>query len=155
VLPQIDLVIELLERKFAQQLDGSSPQTTWSTEQLLAHPEHVLAGVYDNTLPAEEETKLNGYVHPWALPFSLPVLESRTYLAHLGLQREQLMRLLDDGTAPAPEAIAAEALGLSPEQFAIIANTWTASTDKREFWGFDPNDTEDDEWDGILRVSHR
>ncbi|MFO7566462.1 MAG: neuraminidase-like domain-containing protein [Enhygromyxa sp.] len=138
VLPQIDLAIELLERKFAETLDGSSPQTTWSAELLATHPEHLEAGVYDGSLP-NAGTKITEYVHPWVLPFSLPFVEIRTYLEHLGVTVAELMTAFDDdGGNPSHEAIAAQILGLNDDEWSIIAGTWNnnASTDDREFWGF-------------------
>lgn len=62
MLPQIDLVIELLERKFADTLDGSSPQTTWTAEQLAAHPEHILAGVYKTPCPSVAPSSANMFI---------------------------------------------------------------------------------------------
>lgn len=153
VLPQIDLAIELLERKFAGTLDGSSPQTTWSAELLATHPEHVVASVYDGTLPSEG-TKITEHVHPWVLPFSLPFVEIRAYLDHLGVATEELLELLDDGEGnPSQEMVAAHALGLNDEEWQIIAGTWTgnASTDDREFWGYQVGQ---DNWVGILSGSH-
>ena len=154
VMPQIDLAIELLERKFADTLDGSSPQTTWSADQLANHPEHAESGVYDDTLP-NPGTKLGEHVHPWVLPFSLPILESRTYLGHMQTERAELMALLDDGADPSAEDVAAESLGLTPAQWRIISGTWTgnASTDDREFYGFADGAGTDD-WVDRLDGTH-
>ena len=111
-------------------------------------PEHVDADVYTDTAP-EPGTKLGEYVHPWVLPFSLPFLEIRTYLEHLGSSSAEVLRVLDDGNgSPSAEDIAGAKLGLSGEHWQIIADTWSASVDKREFWGYVPG--VDDDWMGVL-----
>ena len=141
VLPYIDLVNELLERYFAETLDGSSYQTTWTAEQLRVRPEHQDAAVYEGTVP-DIDAQITELVHPWTLPFHLPEIEARQQLEHLGVPRHRLMELLiDDDADPAPvptaEAIAAEALGMSLVEHTIISGDFdNPSTDDREFWGY-------------------
>jgi hypothetical protein len=155
VLPYIDLVNELLERLFADDLDGSSYATTWTADELRLHPEHQLAAVYDGTV-AGLDKQLTELVHPWTLPFFLPELEARQMLDHLGVPRHRLMALLvdDDGDPVEPSAddIVAEALGMSAVEHAIIAGTYdgNTSTDGREFWGL-PAGSEFDFW--VLAIS--
>lgn len=85
LLPYIDLVIELLERTVAKAAGAAYPQTTWPAEDLAAFPEHLNAEVY---------TRLASEVFPWDLPFSLAHVEADTYLADLGMSRDELMRTL-------------------------------------------------------------
>lgn len=153
VLPYIDLVNELLERYFAETLDGSSYQTTWSDEDLRLRPEHQDPAVYEGTVP-DIDAQITELVHPWVLPFHLPELEARQLLEHLGEPRHKLMELLvdDDGdpVTPSADAIVAEALGMSSVEHSIVAGTFdgNASEDDREFWGFEVGDTSD--WHHIL-----
>ncbi|NJK30964.1 MAG: hypothetical protein HC927_00370 [Deltaproteobacteria bacterium] len=158
VLPYIDLVNELLEAYVLNPGEPPDPpalpgdwsnQTTWKAAELRLHPEHVQSDCYETSLPA--------LVHPWTLPFSLPTLEARTYLQHLGVPRHELMRAYAE--AEPDEAyqngIAADVLGMSAVEFEIVAGTFTgnASTDDREFWGF-ANVTEDDGWVSVLNGTH-
>ncbi|MFV8753051.1 neuraminidase-like domain-containing protein [Nannocystaceae bacterium ST9] len=150
VLPTLDLVNELLEAYVAGDgsLPASSKQTTWTAAELRLHPEHLDPTVYASG-------SLTTKVHPWTLPFSLPTVEARTYLAHLGVPRHELMRTLAHAipSEAFEDALAGELLGLDAQGFAIVAGTFTgnASTDDREFWGFGPAD---DDWVSILIGTH-
>src|SRR5690606_16115024 len=147
VLPYIDLVNELLERELAGGLDGSSYQTTWTTAELRLHPEHLDTSLYNGT----SGTALAHRVPPCALPFSLPVLEGRLYLEHLGVARHALMGLLiNDDTQ-----IAAEVFGMSPIEGQIVTGTFAGndSPDGREFWGFTAG-AGTDTWIKILAGTH-
>ncbi|NJK31346.1 MAG: hypothetical protein HC927_02415 [Deltaproteobacteria bacterium] len=142
VLPYIDLVNELLEDFIAGGLGASSKQTTWTAAELRLHPEHLDAAVY-------EGATLTQTVHPWTLPFSLPTVEARTYLQHLGVPRHELMRRFAP-VSPSNEfidAMAADILGLDAVTFTIVAGTYTGnrSTDNREYWGF-ADDPGNDGW---------
>lgn len=157
VLPYIDLVNELLERYFAETLDGSSYQTTWTAEQLRLRPEHQDAAVYQGTVPGID-AQLTELVHPWILPFHLPEIEARQLLEHFGVPRHRLMELLVDDNAdpvtPNMEAIAAEALGMSLVEHTIIAGEFdNPSTDDREFWGY-VNSEGTNSWYSILNGTH-
>ncbi len=147
VLPYIDLVNELLERKLKGQLGASSHQTTWASSELRLHPEHLDTSIYDGA-------ELSERVYPWALPFSLPVLESRLYLEHLGVERHELMALLVDDDLPAtptPLQIVAEHFGMTALEGEIVAGTYTgnSSPDDREYWGVAPG-AGTDGWVGAL-----
>jgi hypothetical protein len=121
-LPAIDLVNELLERMLGGGLGPSSYQTTATADELRMHPQHVDAEVY-------VDSPLTNRVHPWVLPFSLPVLESRVYLRQLGVPRAELLDLL----AGDPLEIAAEVLGMSKAEATIVVGD--APNDLHEFWG--------------------
>lgn len=143
------------------------PQTSWTTEELTANPEHVQASAY---------TFLREEVYPWNLPLNLPMEEARVYLGHLGLPRHALMETFFQGTPSAALSdleIACEYLGLTMEEANIITGSTTGGTawsvptvGAWNFWGLfeDGNDILDlsDEraahaqgrWDAVLeRVS--
>jgi hypothetical protein len=131
VLPYIDLVNELLEDAVAPPADPTAAararQTTLTTDELNANPEHVNPAAY---------AALAGAVFPWKLPFDLPLAEARTYLGHLGSDRVALMRALRPEPAiPSAEALtmAIEGLGLSPGEAHII--TGADGHSPWEFWG--------------------
>lgn len=131
VLPYIDLVNELLEDVVAPPADpvaaARARQTTLTTDELNANPEHVNQDAY---------TTLAGAIYPWKLPFDLPLAEARTYLGHLGTDRVTLLRVFRPAPAvPSAEAttIAVEGLGLSGAEADII--TGAAAHDPWEYWG--------------------
>ncbi len=126
VLPYVDLVNELLEAEVAP---ATSPpararQTTRTTAELLAFPEHINLGAYDLLARA---------TYPWDLPFDLWWEEVRGYFELLGLRRETLMTTFQSD--PSEVDVAAERLGLTgAERLAIT----TADTDEAEVaadWG--------------------
>jgi peptidoglycan hydrolase-like protein with peptidoglycan-binding domain len=125
VLPYIDLVNELLEDAVAPPADpvaaARARQTSLTTEELTASPEHVNTAAY---------TTLAAQVFPRKLPFDLPLLEARSALSILGTDRVALMRTFGQ---PADDAVAVEGLGLSKVEADIVLGTdphkgW-------EFWG--------------------
>lgn len=85
LVPYIDLVNEILEDQVAPETAESARhrQTTWTSDELAANPEHVNRGTY-------EKLKTVGY--PFSLPFDLWLEEGRTFLASLGVSRVDLMR---------------------------------------------------------------
>jgi Tc toxin complex TcA C-terminal TcB-binding domain/Neuraminidase-like domain/Putative peptidoglycan binding domain/Salmonella virulence plasmid 28.1kDa A protein len=134
VLPYIDLVNELLEDAVASPPDlaaaARARQTTLETPELNANPQYVNDGAYATLAAA---------VHPWNLPFDLPLLEARTYLDRLGTDRVRLMRTVrkepDLGSAETSR-MAVEALGLSPlEADIVIAGPLAASHQPWDYWG--------------------
>ena len=131
VLPYIDLVNELLEDVVAPPADpvaaARARQTTLTTDELNANPEHVNQNAY---------TTLAAAIFPWILPFDLPLAEARTYLGHLGTDRVALMRAFRPIPAiPSAEVttMAIEGLGLSIAEADII--TGAAVHDPWEYWG--------------------
>ncbi|MEP6918856.1 MAG: hypothetical protein ABJC89_24665, partial [Acidobacteriota bacterium] len=109
-LPYIDLVNELLEAAITR---GSAAFDTGRT------PSDVLRAVPQN-LSHDAYLRLQQAVHPLTLPYHQPLALARAYLAHLGVTRLELMRTLGRGEQ-AREALIAESLGMSPEEFAIVA----------------------------------
>ena len=127
-LPYIDLVNELLE---ARVTGGSAAFDTGKTaaDVLRAVPQNISRDAY---------VRLQQAVHPLSLPYHQPLALARAYLAHLGVTRLELLRALGRGDA-APAAATAEALGMSPDEYAPIvrmpAEPWTHfgfSTNERE-----------------------
>lgn len=119
-LPTIDLVNEILEYKLRGLLEAeeyeieadvtpNTWQTTWSAEDLVAHPEHVDEPVYD-ALADEANT-----FFPLTLPFDLSLAEVRGYLGLLGLSLTRMQDALEwwDGLGEDEEFRVNERLGLS------------------------------------------
>lgn len=132
-LPYIDLVNELLEEAVIAPTGATATelqkqrQTTLSTPELNASPEYVQDGAYE---------KLAQRVHPWTLPFALPLAEARAYLGQLNLSRAQLIAAFQPAAGHMPEqaeALAREQLGLSALQAEII--TGAAPYKPWEYWG--------------------
>lgn len=123
-LPHIDLINEILEQAIAP-AGGFPFQTESDADALGANPEHINAQAY---------TILSNAIFPWTLPFNLFAAEARAYLAQLGVRRDLLMEhFRREGAAPLPIDVAAEYLGLTPRERAII--TGSASETTREMWG--------------------
>jgi hypothetical protein len=135
-LPYVDLVNEILERAVAPTIDFTKPltpqdraslQTSGSTEELRAAPQHVDAAAYD---------KLALAPYPWDLPFDLWGEQVRTWLGQLGVRRHALM-----GTLRAPAVtdldIAAEYLGIPVRlRMLITGETATPPVSLAECYGF-------------------
>ncbi|WP_433222035.1 neuraminidase-like domain-containing protein [Dactylosporangium sp. CS-047395] len=134
VLPYLDLVNELLEDAVAPPANPAAAararQTTLSTDELNAHPEHVNNAAY---------AKLAGAVFPWGLPFDLPLAEARTYLGLLDTDRPALRRVLTPPAAPGSPAsvtTAVETLGMSAvEADIIVAGPLVAGRKPWDHWG--------------------
>ena len=109
-LPYIDLVNELLEAAIT---GGSAAFDTGKTpaDVLRAVPQHLSREAY---------TRVQQAVHPLTLPYHQPLGVARAYLAHLGITRLELMRALGRGER-ARDVLTAESLGMSPEEFAMVA----------------------------------
>jgi len=134
VLPYVDLVNELLEDAVAPPADpvaaARARQTTLTTDELNANPEHVNQAAY---------TALATAVFPWRLPFDLPLAEARTYLGLLGTDRVRLARTFgapaEPGSAHAV-AMAIEGLGLSAVEADIITGgPLAAANTSWDYWG--------------------
>lgn len=131
-MPYIDLVNEVLETRILKDVSGvtapQSFQTQGDTEELKAHPEHVVKNdstgeyedytdyksVYDGASPLKDANA----VYPYQLPFNLAQEESRTYLEHIGKTRYELMQLFKPvNTSPSNDiddyALVSEWLGLT------------------------------------------
>ena len=131
LMPYVDLVHEILEQVVVS-TSLTAYQTDWDTATQQAQPEHLNPAAYD-------VLRSDAAVYPFSLPFDLWVLEARTYLEHLGVNRYDLMELFQDSAAPSSQArdIAAEQLGLTSLQRQIITGAITDRLD--EFWGYPPD----------------
>lgn len=134
-LPQIDLVIEIMEQLVAHSADGRTlpaageEQTTWDSELLAAQPEHLLPAAYE---------KLQSAAYPFPqLPFSLWLEEGRRYLRQMGVARDELMRVMPALPESDEVAVAAEALGLSSAEREIITTPLRRAADLAPYWGVD------------------
>ena len=137
------------------------PQTSWTSEELRANPEHVNSAAYE---------ELRKAVYSWDLPLNLPVEEIRGYLGHFGVKRTEVMETFFHDPASdvlTNNSIANEYIGVTTEEAKIITGDPTAPpSGPWDFWGLketgntlkDPTDgTAPDEvgdWDQVLqRVS--
>ena len=118
-VPYIDLVIELLEQEVAGQPTEESeyPQTSWADDELAAMPEHLNPEAYE---------ALENAVFPWSLPFNFAQAKATTYLADLGLSRDNLFHKLrfepvNNQADQASLERASVYLGITPSERQIIA----------------------------------
>jgi hypothetical protein len=119
-LPYIDMVNEVLEAAVVKVSSGTNPSQDlpaydsagFSAEELRAVPQNVNQAAYDVVAAA---------VFPMSLPFDRPLATVRGYLGQLGLRRESLLETLRPGAEPWDGARVAEALGMSPHEYSVIA----------------------------------
>ncbi|NGM84230.1 hypothetical protein G5B47_17605 [Paenibacillus sp. 7124] len=131
-LPYIDLVNELLENAVSPETAVPVTQTTGTSEELGAQPEHVNAGAYN---------RLSQKVYPFLLPFSLWHEEARTYLEQMNMPRVKLMEafrpLNASAEIPGTElAIAVETLKLDPADCSIITGLRPEGKPLHYMYGF-------------------
>ncbi len=117
-LPYIDLVIEVLENGVALLNKRSTTyiyQTTGTTEELQAMPEHINADAYKI---------LSEDVYPFMLPFHFWNKEADAYIEKLGFKRYEVLRTLQyvgGSNEPTDLSVALVYLGLSENQKKVIA----------------------------------
>jgi hypothetical protein len=127
-LPYIDLVNEILEYDIAHSaLDSGAAYDTGSatTADLIAEPQHILPQVYSTTLKQA--------VYPLNLPFDLWIGTVRGFLRYFKISLAQVLdafrpadtlELFTSGV-PTPyyqAQILAEALGISPAEYAVFTS---------------------------------
>jgi len=116
-MPYIDLVNEVLENAVANGPPfnlsvENPPQTTATTEELRAYPEHILPAAYET---------LAGDFSTWSLPFDLAHEERQVYLNHLGITVAELMDTFHrPGDLPKPIDRAMAHLGMTLVERQII-----------------------------------
>lgn len=140
-LPYVDLVNEILERKVSQAVisTGNWPQTTWTTGELAANPEHVYWLAY------EGNNSLYDNVYPWNLPFDLNAEEARAYLQHLGVPRYKLMEVFkkDHNAIYSDPEIAREYLGITKVEWELLAGKSHCNEQEwPKLWGLSENAAE-------------
>ena len=138
LMPQIDLVIEIMEQIVAHSADGVSipagsiGQTTLESEQLAALPEHMDPAAYE---------KLRETAFPFnRLPFDLWLEEGRRYLKQMNVARDDLMRTMPPKAGVGALQIAGETLGMSTREREIIEAPNTKIADLAAYWGVDTDD---------------
>ncbi len=127
-LPYLDLVNEILEFRVAHDvLTAAAARNTGNipAADLRVQPQHRIDAAYDNLARA---------VYPPQLPFDREQRATSLYLEHLGLTRHGLRAALLGDAEPNAPAAAADVLGLSPAEWAIVAGTEARPT--REFYGY-------------------
>ncbi|GAA2130227.1 neuraminidase-like domain-containing protein [Glycomyces algeriensis] len=132
-LPYLDLVNELLERAVPTGVAAPQPQTTRTAAELRAVPEHLHAPAYEKVKTAR--FPLRGAFNAWQE-------EARVILAHLGVPRHELMRLLGPATALAGTSAAGEYFGLSTLDVQLVTTAAPAQVTQDEIWGLDTTDGE-------------
>jgi hypothetical protein len=106
-------------------------QTHWTAAELRANPEYTNAAAYD---------KLALAVFPFNLPFDLWYIQSRAYLAHLGVSQRELFTLFQQKLAdnvtlsPGELQIDCAELGIAETERKIIAGTLPGKQ-PWDFWG--------------------
>lgn len=100
-LPYVDLVNEILENEILRRdvtvTDRpDSYQTSGDARIIAAYPEHIYRNNSDEYVEYDKiplvYDKIKSAVYPFILPFNLPVEESRVYLNHMGIKREELYK---------------------------------------------------------------
>lgn len=128
-LPQVDLNIELMERRIAGTPPPTVIKSTGRTEDLLALPE-----ITDPGAKAGAAGILADAIYPWILPVDLPREEARVYLDHMQVPRWQLMELLQStAEGPSDDEIAQEHLGMSTGERDLVLGAHGGTT--QSFWG--------------------
>jgi hypothetical protein len=146
-LPYIDLVNEVMEATIAPSnynmvktvnILGKNytlpirvtPQTESDAATLKAYPQHIKEQAY-TLLRTGDEGQSNAF--PWILPFNLWMLETRTYLNHLGVSRADLMASVLGGSISS-RAIASEYLAINTEERTILNSTTATSSSTKRYW---------------------
>ena len=116
-MPYIDIVNEILESYVASglRLEPSAAHDTVGSNsaELDANPQYVNQRAY---------SILDKAVYPFSLPFNRPLSVARAYLNQLGASRYEILRTFhkDQSSPDHQRLLAAEQLGLSAEEFAVI-----------------------------------
>ncbi|MDR1345225.1 MAG: hypothetical protein LBK03_00780, partial [Bacteroidales bacterium] len=150
ILPYIDLVCEVLEEAVLRmqrdtqdkqakkyEREDKECQTTLTTKELLAAPEHILTA----TIKGNETTAydiLKEQVYPMFAPLNLWQTEIRAYLKLMNIERYQLMQLFQRAdNAPlnsSNASIAAEYFGLTSLEQSIVTGIYQTVTIRNTTW---------------------
>ncbi|HJQ08282.1 MAG TPA: neuraminidase-like domain-containing protein [Candidatus Saccharimonadales bacterium] len=98
-------------------------QTLSSAEELAAAPDYVNTEAY---------TALASHAYAFGLPFDLNHTEARAYFERFDIDRAALMQTFQVGATPANEVIAAEMLGLTAAERALI--TAPDAANQQDYW---------------------
>ena len=136
-LPYIDLVCEVLEETAIKIADTAfvrnvtSCQSTLSTKELCAAPEHLLK----SSIKGTAYDILKNSIFPMYAPLNLYLAENRAYLKKMGITRHHLMNLFQkNGDTSENINIAAEYFGLTNFETDIVTATSPALITRNETW---------------------
>jgi len=124
VMPQIDLVNEVLERT-VNPTAPPTPDTTLSSAELAVHPERLHVAAYQTLLTP---------TFPFALPYDLWLDEVRSYLKAMGSSRLAICEATYDPLSTGE--VLRERLGLLDVDYTIVRDLGTAPTTP-QLWGVD------------------
>jgi peptidoglycan hydrolase-like protein with peptidoglycan-binding domain len=145
-IPYVDLVNEILASYVANGKpfpynDPKDGVTTGTAEELRVNPISLTNAI--TQAESDAYTKLSKVVFPFNLPFNHWLEVVRLYLGHFTIKRETLMRSFQPDTDLDTEiAIAAETLGLSPQEFEVVTligldtASATIAPNNASFFGF-------------------
>ena len=146
-LPYIDLVCEVLEEAIlkAEVNSGYSRnianyQSTLSSQELLAAPEHILSTKStDDNIEKTAYDVVKNKIFPMYASLDLWQLQARVFLKEVDINRYDLMKAyqsnISDVKAPTDEAIAAEFFELTKLDYnVIVANSTSTITVRNEAW---------------------
>ncbi len=148
VLPYIDLVNEVLEEAVLKteystfSRNCSECQTTLSSKDLCAAPEHILfEKVIEENLDEKDVTAydiLAEQYYPMNSSFNLSLTESRSYLQKMGINRYELMECFqsnyEGSVIPSNIDIATEYFNLTIQDKNIITANSTDITTRNSVW---------------------
>jgi len=134
-IPYIDLVDEILESYIAHNQPFAFNRPPDPPNDELPHPTAEELGANPVYLTQDSDQSsgkasdaLRTAVYPLKLPFNTELVTARIYLEHLGTSREEILRTFAlDEELDTLMATSTETLGLSPQDFEIIASSQFAS----------------------------
>ncbi|MDP2310023.1 MAG: neuraminidase-like domain-containing protein [Pseudomonadota bacterium] len=127
VLPYIDLTTEVLEAVVVGTGLSDARSSDVETPEMLAAQQYTLDAAY-------EAGALGDATRSFRTPFHRPLMEGRAFLAHLGIDRTEVMRAFASDGSTTNAQIAFEELGLSVEAAAAITNNVGEET---TYWSHD------------------
>ncbi|HEX5026613.1 MAG TPA: neuraminidase-like domain-containing protein, partial [Agriterribacter sp.] len=131
VIPYLDIVIEVLENAVLNASEAY--QTTSTSDELKANPEHIKTEVYDEHLAKE--------IFPFTQPFNLWNEEGHVYMEHLGILRYEMMETFQfrgNANEPDDQSKHAVQLNLTANGKSIITGKTVIGTTTyttKDFWG--------------------
>ncbi|THB75021.1 MAG: hypothetical protein D3926_21085 [Desulfobacteraceae bacterium] len=120
-MPYIDLVCEILESHVSGEGGDIEHQSTWTAEELRAEPEYIDPQAY-HTL------KLAHF--PVYSSFNLWQEETRAFLKHLGIQRDDMMEIFEADAVH----VAAEYFGISSQELPMIRISRSSVDWQKKYW---------------------
>jgi hypothetical protein len=139
-LPYIDLVCEILEAAVSPPTPAPASrsfQTTRTASELRAFPENINSAAYEKLRKAD---------FPFDVAFDLWQEETRVWLNHLGVPRQELMQAFQarpagGANAPKDVSIAGESFGISSYETVLVTKVEATAGRQDVFWGFDTSRT--------------